>query len=214
MNTFKLASIATVSIVSFLALSSVALAATTVGVGVGIEAGDDNGVSGEVRVGQGSATGTTKSEDGRLNASANAEGSENGDDNGNEVSVRVRALLDVADRDGGIGKDVREIAHEFASSSERADGEREDVEGRPAWMIFLVGADYKSLGALRSEVAVTQNTINRLEDARDRATDASVKATLDVQIEALVASASSTEAYVKAHEEVFSIFGWFFKIFS
>lgn len=145
---------------------------------------------------------------------ATTTGQQEREENHSEVAARVRALLDVADRDEGIGQDVRDIAHEVASSSERAEVEKQNVENRPAWMTFLLGANYKNLGALRSEVATTENSIDRLTKARDRATDASVKAALDAQIQALAASASSTEAYVKAHENVFSIFGWFFKLFS
>lgn len=145
---------------------------------------------------------------------ATTTGQQEREENRSEVAARVRALLDVADRDEGIGQDVRDIAHEVASSSARADVEKRSVEGRSAWKTFLIGANYKNLGALRSEVATTQNSIDRLTKARDRATDASVKAALEVQIQALAASASSTEAYVKAHENVFSVFGWFFKIFS
>lgn len=135
-------------------------------------------------------------------------------ENQSAVSVQVQALLSAADRDGGIGAEVRDVAHLYASSSARASKEMQNVEKRPGWLTVLIGANYKSLGALRSEVATTQNAINRLEAARDRATDASIKAALDVQIQALIASASSTKAYIKAHEDVFSVFGWFFKLFS
>lgn len=131
-----------------------------------------------------------------------------------EVAKQVQELLDVADRDEGIGEEVRDIAHEVASSSDRAEVEKQDVEDRPDWLTFIIGSDYGNLGRMRSEIATTQNSIDRLTKARDRATDASGKATLDAQIQALSASASSTEAYVKAHENVFSIFGWFFKLFS
>lgn len=157
----------------------------------------------------GKAEATETSED-----NATTTGQQEREENRSEVAARVRALLDVADRDEGIGQDVRDIAHEVASSSERAEVEKRSVEGRPAWMTFLLGANYKNLGALRSEVATTENSIDRLTKARARATDASSKAALDTQIQALAASASSTEAYVKAHENVFSIFGWFFKLFS
>lgn len=138
---------------------------------------------------------------------------ENSDDD-DGVSASVQALLKVADRDDDIGEEVRDIAHEYASSTKRSDEDKQNVEDRSALVTLLIGADYKNLGALRSEIATTQNAINRLTKARDRATDASVKAALTVQIQTLTASASSTEAYVKAHEDVFSIFGWFFKLFS
>lgn len=130
------------------------------------------------------------------------------------VSAQVQALLDVASRSGGIGLEVREIAQAVASSSEEVEVAKKEVEDRPAWMEVLIGSDYKNLGKLRSELATTQSAISRLSAARDRSMDATVKATLDAQISAFSADASSTEAFVSEHEDSFSVFGWFFKLFS
>lgn len=157
----------------------------------------------------GKAEATETSED-----NATTTGQQEREENRSEVAARVQTLLDIADRDGGIGQDVRDIARTYASSSERADEAKASVERRPGWLTFIIGSDYGNLGKIRSEIATTQNDISRLTNARERTTDASVKTALDVQIQALVESASSTEAYVKAHESSFSIFGWFFKLFS
>jgi hypothetical protein len=141
-------------------------------------------------------------------------------DNGNRgesrstVAVQVQALLNAANRDGGIGAEVREIAHALASSTERLEEKKDRVENRPGWMIFFVGADYKNIGKVRSELQTTNKEIDRLKTARDRATDATAKAELDVQINALMALSASTEAFLEAHEDNFSVFGWFFKLVS
>lgn len=145
---------------------------------------------------------------------ATTTGEQKREENRSEVAARVRALLDVADRDGGIGQDVRDIAHTYASSSERAAEARASVERRPGWLTFIIGSDYGNLGKLRSEIATTQNDIGRLTNARERTTDTSVKAALQTQIDALRAQASTTEKFVEDNENVFSIFGWFFKLFS
>lgn len=145
---------------------------------------------------------------------ATTTGQQEREKNRSEVAARVQALLDVADRDGGIGQDVRDIAHEVASTSERADEAKASVERRPGWLTFIIGSDYGNLGKLRSELATTQNQIQRLTNAIDRATDISVKADLQTQVNALRVEASTTEEFVKDNESVFSIFGWFFKLFS
>lgn len=184
--------------------------------GLTANVGANVGVQTSVKTSRGTTTEVKGVANGEVNANENSDGrvgtTTARGENKSSVSVQVRALLDAANRDGGIGEEVRDIAHTYASSSARVDEEKQNVENRPTWMTVLVGADYKSLGALRSEVATTQNAINRLTRARDLTTDASVKATLDVQIQALAATASSTDAYIKAHENVFSIFGWFFRL--
>ena len=137
-----------------------------------------------------------------------------GEEHRSEVAKQVRALLMAADRDGGIGEEVREIAHEYASSSEHISDALQKLERRPTWIIFLIGTDYKNLGELRSELSTTHNRIDRLTRARDRATDSIARAALDTEIQAIMAMASSTEAFVEQNEGKFSVFGWFVRLFN
>lgn len=136
-----------------------------------------------------------------------------GEANRSTVATRVQELLRVADRDGGIGEQVREVAREYASSTERVEKAKTEVEGRPSWMQVLIGADYRNLGALRSEVVTTENQINRLSEARDRAVSAEVKASLETEIAALRDTASSTKAFIEEKESGFSLLGWLFRMF-
>lgn len=136
-----------------------------------------------------------------------------GETNRSAVATRVQELLRVADRDGGIGEQVREVAREYASSTERVEKAKTEVEGRPSWMQVLIGADYRNLGALRSEVVTTENQINRLSEARDRAVSAEVKASLETEIAALRDTASSTKAFIEEKESGFSLLGWLFRMF-
>lgn len=139
---------------------------------------------------------------------------EQGEEHRSDVANAVQVLLEAADRDGGIGKDVREIAQTLASSSEKAEKARNEVANRPLWMTLLFGEDYKNLGELRSQLVTTQNSIDRLTGALERASTTSVKAELQEQIDTLKDMAADTEEFLKSHEETFSVFGWFFKMFS
>lgn len=129
------------------------------------------------------------------------------------VAVSVQALLDAANRDGGIGQEVRLIAQGIASTTASTSEAKAKVESRPGWLIFLIGSDYGNLGTLRSDIVTTQNQIQRLTAARARTADVSVQATLDAQILALQASASSTVEFVADHEGSFSLFGWLVRLF-
>jgi hypothetical protein len=131
-----------------------------------------------------------------------------------DVATQVQILLNAADRDGGIGAEVRDIAHAYASTTAKMDDEKSSVENRPGWVTFLIGADYKNLGALRSDLSTTQNQITRLMRAASSTTDASVQADLEAQIDALQDSASTTASFVADHESKFSLFGWFFHAFN
>jgi hypothetical protein len=79
-----------------------------------------------------------------------------------EVSRSVQSILDIADREGQIGQQVRDIANEEGSSTSKIKDELSKIENRSALMTFLIGSDYKNLGALRSEIVQTRNRIGQM----------------------------------------------------
>lgn len=113
-----------------------------------------------------------------------------------------------------VAKEVKKTLEDHASSSERSLHAIEKVQKRPIWMIFLIGTDFKNLGALRSELAHTQNDTRRLERVLASTTDPVVQAEIQAQIDAIADNASTTTAFLEEHEDTFSLFGWFFKFFS
>lgn len=137
-----------------------------------------------------------------------------GEKHRSEVANVVLSLKALADRDGGIGDEVRKVAQEQASSSEHVAEAMGKVEARSALMTFLFGADFRNIGELRSELATTENHIKQLTEAKSGAVSADVKAGIDVQISALQKANADASAFVQAHEETFSIFGWFARLFT
>jgi len=166
-------------------------------------------------------SGSTKMESGEQNTrgtnsnavSAQATSSTRGSTERSAVASFVQSLLSVANRDGGIGPEVRLVAQEQASTSEKVKTDMDNLGGESKIKVFLFGPNYRNLGDLRSSIVTTQNNIDRLKKAQTKATSASVKADLEVQIKALEDVASSTEAFVEANESKLSILGWFVKIF-
>ena len=101
-------------------------------------------------------------------ASEKKETSEKGGDlHRSEVARFVETLLDVADRDDGIGEEVRTIAREQASSSEKIADAVNQIEQRSGVKTFLIGSDYKNIGAIRSEIAQTENRPSGILDGCD-----------------------------------------------
>ncbi len=141
-------------------------------------------------------------------------GNGEGEKHRSAVADVVLSLNALADRDGGIGDEVREVAREQASSSEHIAEAMGKIEARGALMTFLFGADFKNIGELRSELATTENHIEQLMKVKSDAVSADVKAGIDAQITALQKANADANAFVQAHEETFSIFGWFAKLFS
>ena len=136
-----------------------------------------------------------------------------GEDHRSNVSAFVHNLLNIANRSGGIGAEVRAIAHEEDDSSTTTIESINKVEARGKFKTFLIGSDYKNLGMIRSELAKTDNRIERLQAAASSTTSVSVKADIAAQIKLLQDDKLKVTAFVEAHENTFSLLGWFVKIF-
>ncbi len=145
---------------------------------------------------------------------ANAEGKITAEAHMSRVAAFVRSLLAVANREGGIGAEVRAVAQsqqDSASTSVRAIA---NVEGRGWLRTILFGSDYRSLGQLRSEIAVTAANITQLKNLLGRTVIEADRVELSAQITALETLQAETEAFVEARENSFSLFGWLAKRFA
>jgi DNA-binding Lrp family transcriptional regulator len=128
------------------------------------------------------------------------------------VANFVQSLLKVADREGGIGEEVREVAKSQNDSATTTVSAMKKVEERGAVRKFLFGSDYKNLGVIRSELATTTQNIAKLKLAVDKVVFEADRLELNTQIENLETELAKINTYLKAHEDVFSLFGWFNKI--
>lgn len=146
--------------------------------------------------------------------STNAKEKSQGDEHKSAVAVVVQKLLSVADRDGGIGAEVRLIAQEQASTSDKVKKDMDEIANENPLKRFFFGTNYKNTGELRSTIVTTQNHITRLKKALEKTTSTTTKVELSAQITELEKVASSTETFIKTNESKFSLFGWFNKFIS
>jgi len=172
------------------------------------------GVGASVAVNATSSATTSKGSSNRSATSTDPGKSDNADSHRSVVAAFVQGLLNVADREGGIGAEVRVIAQEQNDSASTTVEAMAELEERGGLKTFLIGTDYKSAGVIRSELAKTDNQIERLKKLVSRATSEADKAELNVQIESLVESQVEIENFVELHESKFSLLGWFVKLFN
>ncbi|HEY4479570.1 MAG TPA: hypothetical protein VI981_04430 [Candidatus Paceibacterota bacterium] len=140
-------------------------------------------------------------------------GKEVSEEQRSKVAETVQALVDLAGKDNNIGGEILAVAQEQEVSNEHVTKAKEAIEVRGGLKTFLIGTDYKNIGALRSEVVTTQNSIDRLTKAKERATDDVVKVVLDAQIKALEEVNTNTLNFIQTNESKFSLFGWFVRLF-
>ena len=139
------------------------------------------------------------------------------------VANFVQNLLKVASStEGGIGQQVRVIAQQQNDSDTTTTAAITTINNRGKIKIFLIGSDYRNLGALRSEIVHTRNRIAQLTRLIQNATGTSATdtatttatTTIQVQIQALEQEQTRIENFIKAQEGKFSLFGWLLKLFN
>lgn len=137
-----------------------------------------------------------------------------GEEHRSAVADVVLKLKEVADKDKKIGEEVKKVAEEQSESAEKAMEAIKEIEKRSGWKIFFIGTDYKNLGGLRSEMVTTDNNIDRLTKALEKATDPAIKAKLDLEIKSLQAEKLKVDTFIDDNEGKFSLFGWLVKLFN
>lgn len=162
--------------------------------------------------GTGTVNATSEDEDatsskGQINAAAHR----------SVVANFVHSLLKVASStEGGIGQQVRVIAQQQNDSDTTTTEVITKVNKRGKIKIFLIGSDYKNLGALRSEIVHTRNRISQLNRLIQNATGTNATDTAEIQsqIKTLEQEQTKIENFINAQEGKFSLFGWLLKLFN
>jgi len=126
----------------------------------------------------------------------------------------VQSLQGIADREGGIGQQVRIIAQQQNQSATTTIQAMEKVQTRSKVKTFFFGSDYKNLGALRSETIQTRNRLEQLNQFMESVQSEGDQTELQNQIQALEQEQIKIESFVKAQEGKFSLFGWLVKLFN
>lgn len=127
------------------------------------------------------------------------------------VANFVQALLKTASStEGGIGKQVRIIAREQNHVNTTTAETIEKIQTRNKIKTFLIGSDYKNLGALRSEIVQTRNRIEQLNRVMGKKASTTE---MQTELQTMEQEQTKIENFVKAQEGKFSLFGWFVKLF-
>jgi len=142
-------------------------------------------------------------------------GAVNGDEHRSTVANFVQSLLNVADREkGGIGEQVRLVAQEQNQVMEKVADQIEAVQKRNKVKTFLIGTDYKNVGALRSEMVQVRNRIEQLTRLMEQTQNQADKTALEAQIQAMHQEEVNIQAFIRANESKFSLFGWLVRLFN
>lgn len=128
-----------------------------------------------------------------------------------KVANAVQEMLKVAERNGGIGEEVRVIAQEQNQNHEKLEASLKKIQGRSVLAKFFLGADYKELTSAEGILEQNREQIQQLNELKNQITDPAEQQKLIQQIQALEEVSLQIENYLKDSEAKFSLFGWLVK---
>jgi len=130
------------------------------------------------------------------------------------VANSVQEMLRVAERNEGVGTQIREIARAQNQIQEEADVALYQAKERKGFVKFLIGSDNSNLNIAEEKLTQHQEKIQELEVVKDQMEDSSDKEILIEQIEVMKQVSSEIEKEITDERQVFSLFGWFSRLFS
>jgi uncharacterized protein with beta-barrel porin domain len=132
------------------------------------------------------------------------------------VASFVQNLLDLSDKSTSttIGEQVREVAREQDDSEENVSKAIDAIKKRNKITTFFFGTDYKNVGQLRSEIAKTGNRIEKLSRLLEVIPTSTPSTSTIAEIANLKLEQIKLNTFITQNENVFSLFGWFVKLFN
>jgi hypothetical protein len=130
-----------------------------------------------------------------------------------EVAKAVEELLSVAERDGGIGEEVRTIAKAQEENHTKINESLKKVEARSPIAKFFIGPDQTEIDSAKQIVAANEAQIQQLTALKTKLASSSDQTVIDSLIQLLQKVNAEASTSLSQSEQGFSLFGWMFRLF-
>jgi len=135
------------------------------------------------------------------------------------VDEVVDVLQEVAEEEEEVGNEevsdeLEEIIEEEEEVKDDVVEAIEEVESRNKFKTFLIGSDYRNLGALRSSLVHDRNQIRKLTKTAEKVGGEGSSAAIEEQMAVLLQERERIKDVIVENEEGFSILGWVFRFLS
>lgn len=127
------------------------------------------------------------------------------------VAEKVQELLDMEDRVGGIGKQIRVIAQNQNQSQKTVDVEVKKLEKRKGFMKMFFGPDYRALGNITKEMEQNQIRIRQLNQIKTQVSNEADVSTIRETVQAIIEENQQLGERITEENGSKSMFGWLFR---
>ncbi len=129
-----------------------------------------------------------------------------------QVANAVQEMLQVANRNGGIGQQVKTIANAQNQNQEKLEASLQKIQSRSGFVKFLVGHNYGEINNAQKLLEQNRKEIKNLNQIKSQIVNQGDAQTLTEQIRILEQANLQVEDSLESAQKGFSLFGWLFKL--
>ncbi len=131
-----------------------------------------------------------------------------------QIANAVQTMLQVAERNSGIGEQVRIIAQAQTQNQEQLESSLEKVQKRNEFIKLFFGPDYDEINKAEEVLVQNREQIGQLSQIKNELTNQTDQQALTQQIQMLEQANLEIENSLGNEKKGFSLLGWVFKMFS
>ncbi len=131
-----------------------------------------------------------------------------------QVANAVHEMLQIAERNSGIGEQVRLIAQAQNQNQEQLESSLEKVQKRNEFTKLFFGPDYGEISKAEQVLEQNREQIEQLSQLQTQLTNQADQQVLTQQIQLLEQANLEIENSLNKQKGGFSLLGWMFKLFN
>lgn len=140
----------------------------------------------------------------------NKTGSVNSEQRRSQVASAVQAMLNVAEKNGGIGQEIKVIAQTQIQNQEKIDGGLEKVQSRNGFAKFFIGPKDSEIKNTKELLTQRQEQVKKLVELKNQLKNEGDQKTLEEQIKVIEQANLEISDVLEKEQKDFSLFGWLF----
>ncbi|MFA5360614.1 MAG: hypothetical protein WC320_01405 [Candidatus Paceibacterota bacterium] len=130
-----------------------------------------------------------------------------------QVANAVQEMLQVAERNGGIGQQVRTIAQNQNQNQEKIEASLQKVQSRSGFARFFIGPNYGEIKNAQKLLEQNREQIKQLNQIKNQLSNQGDMQILTQKIQVLEQTNLQIENFLQNAQKEFSLFGWIFRLF-
>ncbi len=157
---------------------------------------------------------TSSDQGGQQQGKGQDESQGQGESRRSKVANSVQKMLQIAERNEGIGQQIRTVAQSQNRIQEEAEESLDAAKQRRGFMKFLIGPDYEKINKTKEKIQKHEENIKELENLKNDIENQEDVNLLENQIQVLKNAKQEIQSEVKEVESGFSLFGWMNRFFN